>query len=82
MKKTALIALSVLSVCVVAIAGTAPKNGANSANANGNSKSPSQPPQKLTLCHNDKNPHTLQLPEPAYSAHLRQHPGDYPGACR
>ena len=82
MKKTVLIAFSALSACVIAIAQTAPSNSANSANSNGNSKSPNQPPEKFTLCHNDKNPHTLELPEPAYSAHLRQHPGDYPGACR
>lgn len=34
---------------------------------------------RQTICHNGKN--TLTLPRKAAEAHLRQHPGDYPGAC-
>lgn len=82
MKKTALLAFSAAIVCTVAAWASAPKAPANPANSSGNDKSPNGPPDKFTLCHNDKNPHTLTLPEPAYNAHLRNHPGDYPGACR
>ena len=81
MKKLLSTTLILAGLCVMALAG-APKHKANGANKNGNEKSPNEPPKKFTLCHNDKNPHTLHLPEPGYSAHLRQHPGDYPGACR
>lgn len=33
---------------------------------------------RQTICHNGN---TLVLPRPAAEAHLRQHAGDYPGAC-
>jgi hypothetical protein len=33
---------------------------------------------RQTICHNG---HTLVLPRNAAEAHLREHPGDYPGAC-
>ena len=41
--------------------------------------------RKNLLCHvppgNPENKHTLCLPSPAIRAHLKQHTGDYLGAC-
>ena len=37
---------------------------------------------KVDVCHNDNNPHTINISVNAVPAHVPGHPGDYLGPCR
>jgi hypothetical protein len=36
---------------------------------------------KCQVCHNDKNPHTIDIPCDQVDKYLANHPGDFAGSC-
>jgi hypothetical protein len=70
----AVMTVTVLATVAVALAQEEPLEEPQNEGGGG-------PEGKVSLCHNEHNPHTITVGAPGADAHLAHHEGDYEGPC-